>query len=227
MLEHYEWLAIVLTMIVLIILVQVLRITRRDKARLRAQTTASEQPIADQPISSIQLNEVEQACFQRLNEVAGREFNISNRVPLVQLLTGRTKSRRINKTLSQQVIDFVLFRQNEKAAICAIQLQNPANSFLSSQRKMLEKAGIRVIQLPRKTSYSTVEIRKILRPFLNTPPPSPDEMTATITMEAYRTCKQCNTRMKLKKAKSGKHKGTLFWRCGKYPECRHIELFTK
>jgi heme exporter protein D len=221
MLEHFEWLAIVLTVIVLIILVQVLRLTRRDKVRPHAQAAA------DEPLSTRQLNEVEQACFQRLDEVAGREFNISNRVPLAQLLSDADKGQKINKSLSQQTIDFVLFNRVEKAAICAIQLQNPANSFLSSQRKMLEKAGIRVIQLPRKTSYSTVDIRKILLPFLNTPPPSADEMTATITMEAYRVCKRCNTPMKLKKAKSGKHKGTLFWRCGKYPECRYIELFMK
>jgi len=227
MLEQFEWLAIVFTVIVLIILVQVLRLTRRDKVQLHTQTAASEQLTTDEPISTRQLNEVEQACFQRLDAVAGREYNISNRVPLAQLLPDKAKSREISKTRSQQTIDFVLFNRNEKVASCAIQLRNPANSFLASQRKMLEKAGIRVIQLPRKTSYSTVEIRKILLPFLNTPPPSPDEMTSTITMEAYRICKRCNTPMKLKKARAGKYKGTLFWRCGKYPECNHVELFTK
>jgi len=227
MLEQFEWLAIILSVIVLIILVQVLRLTRRDKVRLHTQATVSERPTADESSSIMQLNEVEQACFQRLDEVAGREFNISNRVPLAHLLADKPKGLKTNKALLQQTIDFVLFNQNEQAASCAIQLQNPANSFLSSQRKVLEKAGLRVIQLPRKTSYSTVEIRKILLPFLNAPPPLADEMTAAIAMEACHVCKRCNTPMKLKKAKSGKHKGTLFWRCGQYPECRYVELFTK
>jgi len=227
MLDYFEWLAIVLTVVVLIILIQVLRLTRRDKVRPHAQAAVSEQPTANEPLSTIQLNEVEQACFQRLDEVAGKEFNISSKMPLAELLADRATDREIKKFQSQQAIDFVLFRLNEKTASCAIQLQNPANSFLSSQRKVLEKAGVRVIQLPRKTSYSTVDIRKILLPFLKTPPPSPNEMTATITMEAYQVCKRCKSPMKLKKAKSGKHKGTLFWRCDKYPECRHVELFTK
>jgi hypothetical protein len=227
MLEQFEWLVIVLSVIVLIILVKVLRLTRHDKTLIHAQIAVSEQPIAEEPALTRQLNEVEQACFQRLDEVAGREFDISNRVPLAQLLADKAKSRKINNDLLQQTIDFVLFRRDEQSISYAIQLQNPANGFLSSQRKILEQAGIRVFQLPRKTNYSTVEIRKILSPFLNTPPPSPDQMTATITMEAYRVCKRCNTPMELKRAKTGKHKGTLFWRCRKYPECRHVELFVK
>ncbi len=175
------------------------------------------------------LTEPELACFNRLYEVAGKEFHVMAKVALSDLAIVK---RGVDRALLEKVarehhhVDFVLCTRENMSVVCAIELQDLGSHELGPA-DLLQQVGIPVFKLPRKTSYSMPEIREMLTPFLKEPPPSPDQMVATISMEAFRSCKKCQTRMVLKRAKSGKYKGTLFWVCGKYPECRTIELFTR
>jgi hypothetical protein len=124
-------------------------------------------------------------------------------------------------------VDFILCSKDNLAVVCAIELGDASGHRDFTLGDFLHELGILYFRLPVKTSYSMPEIRGMLEPILKERPPTPDEMVATVSMEAYRACKTCKSRMVLKRAKSGKYKGVLFWVCGRYPECKTIELFTR
>lgn len=173
----------------------------------------------------------ELACFNALYEVAGKEYHVMAKVSLSDIAIVK---RGVDKQLLDKVakdhhhIDFVLCTRDTISVTCAIELQDASTIGKEvGPAEVLRQVGLPVFNLPRKTSYAATEVRKILAPFLKEKAPTPDEMVATISMEAFRVCNKCNTRMVLKRAKSGKYKGMLFWVCGRYPECRTIELFTR
>ncbi len=174
----------------------------------------------------------ERECFNALHLVAGREMHVMAKVALADIAIVRkgVDSKLLEKARrhGEDDVDFILcFKENLNVA-CAIELQGADDGSKKVRAAdILEQVGVPVFRLPRKTSYSVQELRPILEPFLREKPPTPDEMVATVSMEAFRTCKKCRTRMVLKRAKSGKFKGTLFWVCGKYPECKTVELFTR
>ncbi len=224
-----NWLIPGLGLLIVIIVIQtVLLSRRRKKAAPAAREHSTPVPVSGKDIPPL-LTEPELACFNRLYEVAGKEYHIMAKVALSDLAIVK---RGVDRSLLEKVskehhhIDFVLCTRDNMAVACAIELQDLGSTEIGPT-ELLQQVGIPVFKLPRKTSYSMPEIRELLNPFLKEAPPTPDQMVATISMEAFRSCKTCQTRMVLKRAKSGKYKGTLFWVCGKYPECRTIELFTR
>ncbi len=225
-----QWtLAAVAALALVTAIVTVLAVRRERRRQPKPHRGAVPEPVSSEDIPPL-LTPPELACFNCLHEVAGKEYHILAKVSLSDIAIVK---RGVDRGLLERVarehhhIDFVLCTRDTMAVACAIELQDAAGSGSLGPADLLEKVGIPVFRLPRKTSYSPKELRELLAPFLKEPPPTPDEMVATISMEAYRTCSKCQTRMVLKRAKSGKYKGTLFWVCGRYPECRTIELFTR
>ncbi len=223
------WIILGLGLLIAIILVQSILIARRGKKQpLPTSNGSIPVPVSSADIPPL-LTEPELACFNKLYDVAGKEFHVMAKVALSDLAIVK---RGVDHALLEKVarthhhIDFVLCTRENMAVVCAIELQDLGNRDIGPS-EILQQVGIPVFKLPRRTNYSMPEIRDILTPFLKEAPPSPEQMVATISMEAFRSCKKCQTRMVLKRAKSGKYKGTLFWVCGKYPECRTIELFTR
>jgi len=223
------WTILGLGLLVAIVLIQTILISRRGKKKsLPVNNGSIPVPVSSEDIPPL-LTEPELACFNQLYDVAGKEFHVMAKVALSDLAIVK---RGVDRTLLEKVsrnhhhIDFVLCTRENMSVSCAIELQDLGSKEIGPA-ELLQQVGIPVFKLPRRTSYSMPEIREILSPFLKEAPPSPDQMVATISMEAFRTCKKCQTRMVLKRAKSGKYKGTLFWVCGKYPGCRTIELFTR
>jgi len=223
------WILLGLGLLITVILVQTILLSRRNSnSKLPENNGSIPVAVSSADIPSL-LTEPELACFNKLYEVAGKEFHVMAKVALSDLAIVK---RGVDRALLEKVsrnhhhIDFVLCTRESMSVSCAIELQDLGRKDIGLG-DLLIQVGIPVFKLPRKTSYSMPEIRKILEPFLKEAPPSPDQMVATISMEAFRSCKQCQTRMVLKRAKSGKYKGTLFWVCGKYPECRTMELFTR
>ncbi|HXH71719.1 MAG TPA: DUF2726 domain-containing protein [Mariprofundaceae bacterium] len=221
-----QWIYGGIGLIVLIAVILATVLLRRKKE------TEMPEPV---PVSSADipplLTPPELACFNALYEVAGKEYHVMAKVSLSDIAIVK---RGVDKQLLDKVskdhhhIDFVLCTRDSIAVTCAIELQDASTIGKEvGPAQVLRQVGLPVFTLPRKTSYSATEIRKLLEPFLKERAPTPDEMVATISMEAFRVCNTCKTRMVLKRAKSGKYKGTLFWVCGKYPECRTIELFTR
>jgi len=176
----------------------------------------------------------ELACFNVLHEVAGAEYHVMAKVSLSDVaIVKRGVDKEVLEKVSRQGrrhIDFVLCDREHLGVVCAIELGDAKSSGSRKEPtvgEILQQVGIQAFRLPVKTSYSIVEIREILTPYLKQQPPSPDEMVATISMTAFRGCKKCQSRMVLKRARSGKYKGMLFWVCSRFPECRTVDVFTK
>ena len=171
------------------------------------------------------------ACFNTQHTVAGKESHVMAKGSLSDIAVVK---QGVDKALLERAtkkglrdVDFVLCSKDTLAVACAIELGEASGQGDMTLGGFLRELGIPYFRLPIKTSYSVPEIRGMLEPFLKEKPPTPDEMVATLSMEAFRTCKQCRSRMALKRAKSGKYQGMLFWVCSRYPECKTIELFTR
>jgi len=190
------------------------------------------------PIQEVSKNDIpslltvpELACFNTLDTVAGKDYYIMAKVSLSDIAVvkkGVDQSRL--KKASKSHIDFVLCDRTTLAVICAIELDDATTAASNKDTRsadLLQEVGIMVFRLPVKTNYSMPEIQQMLTPYLKGQSPSPDEMVATVSMEAFRSCKNCNSRMVLKRAKSGKYKGVLFWVCSQHPKCKTFELFIR
>jgi len=190
------------------------------------------------PIQEVSKNDIpslltvpELACFNTLDTVAGKDYYIMAKVSLSDIAVvkkGVDQSRL--KKASKSHIDFVLCDRTTLAVICAIELDDATTAASNKDTRsadLLQEVGVMVFRLPVKTNYSMPEIQQMLTPYLKGQSPSPDEMVATVSMEAFRSCKNCNSRMVLKRAKSGKYKGVLFWVCSQHPKCKTFELFIR
>ncbi|ATX81208.1 Protein of unknown function (DUF2726) [Mariprofundus ferrinatatus] len=206
------WTVMLLTLAVALVLTLV--VINRGKTK----KTRGDQPLPPPPV---QLSIVEQCCLQTLQQVAGREYNIRNKVsPTALALDGAEHIR--------QRLDFVLFGKKSGKPACVVQLKSATNHDETVLDKALADAELPLYRLPRKSSYSFLEISELLAPHLETPSPSPDEMLATISMQAFHVCSKCQSPMSLKRASSGPHKGVLFWVCPGYPgNCSGVELYNE
>jgi len=202
--DQTAWIAIVLTTAVLLLVLYTIRILQRDRS-------TAEPAVAP-------LNEMEQACLDTLQTVVAGDYRIISKAPIAELAAGNGKQANLT-------VDFALFDDVRQQTTAALWLQQPGSKLQEQQQISVEQAGIPVFRLQRKTSYSILEMRQLLAPLLKKPLPTPDEMVATISMEALYLCQRCQSRMHIKRASSGTQKGTLFWVCEKYPDCRHIEPY--
>lgn len=191
------------------------------------QTPSPQTDQDDRAEQNIRLNSTEKSCLETINSVADREFLIKTKLPLSELVTDNMLSQADAAVLQRLTIraDFTLFDKIGDRPTCVIQLQSVSCDHIDKFKRLLAIAGIILLQLPRKSSYSILEMRQTLQPFLKLPPPTPNEMVSTIAMEAMHFCKHCQSRMFLKRAKNGQHQGMLLWVCEQYPGCSGIELF--
>jgi hypothetical protein len=220
-----DWSLIALGLAVLVIVALIVQLMRRRKSSLPIQEASRND------IPSL-LTEPELACFNTLDTVAGKDYYIMAKVSLsdIAVVKKGVDQNRL-KRASKSHIDFILCDRVTLAVVCAIELEEVGAAAASRKdtrsAELLQEVGVMVFRLPVKTSYSMPEIRQILTPYLKGQGPSPDEMVATVSMEAFRSCKKCKERMVLKRAKSGKYKGVLFWVCSRYPACKTFELFIR
>lgn len=210
------WIVIALTLAVLLVVTLAVRTgTKQRRATAKRNLRAS-----TQQQSTVQLSVVEQCCLQTLQQVAGQEHHIRTKVSPAALSAPAD--------LSRQLVDFVLFSKRGGGPACAIQLKSGKGQDEQEVENTLAKLNIPVYHLPRKSSYSIIEMRELLAAHLEMPPPSPDEMLATVSMQAFRLCSKCDAKMNLKRASSGPHKGMLFWVCTNYPDnCSGVEIYTE
>jgi len=227
MLDQTDWMLIGIGIGAAVIIFETVLLLRRD----RAEGPGIAQGVPGRDVPSL-LSSSELECFNALHLVVGKEMHVMAKVSLsdIGIIKKGVDKKLLEKArkYGERDVDFILCAKENLNVVCAIDLEdaNYARKKIHAT-DLLEQLGVVVFRLPRKTSYSVHDLRQILEPFLREKAPSPDEMVATVSMEAFRTCKKCRTRMVLKRAKSGKYKGTLFWVCGKHPECNTVELFTR
>ncbi len=219
MLNLSAWIATTLALIVVIVLFKALR-GKQHKAEPVSHST---QPMMQAAVP--QLSIVEQCCLQTLQQVAGSEYNIRNKIMFAEFADSNASNK--HQSDPQLVLDFVLFNKRNLKPACVVQLHSPTDIDDSPIEQVLEQAGISLYRLARKSSYSTADIQQLLSSHLERPVPTPDEMVATISMTAFLQCKKCHAQMELKRASGGPHKGMLFWVCKDYPECSGVELYSE
>ncbi|MFC1546054.1 DUF2726 domain-containing protein [Pseudomonadota bacterium] len=228
--NNSDWMMLSLGVALLVILILGILLFRRG----RSSTSIPVQTAEKSDIPSL-LTQPELACFNTLKTVAGNEFYIMAKVSLsdIAVVKKGVDQARLKKAAKQgkRHIDFILCNKESLAVVCAIELEDAATAASAKKEShsadLLEEVGVMVFHMPVKTSYSIPEMQQALTPYLKGHQPSPDEMVATVSMEAFRSCKTCKARMVLKRAKSGKYKGVLFWVCSNYPKCKTFELFLR
>ena len=228
--SNSDWMMLSLGIALVVILILAVLLFRRGND----STIIPVQSISKDDIPSL-LTQPELACFNTLKTVAGNEFYIMAKVSLsdIAVVKKGVDQARLKKAAKRgkRHIDFILCNKETLAVVCAIELEDAATAASGKKESrsaaLLEEVGVMVFHMPVKTSYSIPEMQQALTPYLKGKQPSPDEMVATVSMEAFRSCKTCKSRMVLKRAKSGKYKGVLFWVCSSYPKCKTFELFLR
>ena len=86
--------------------------------------------------------------------------------------------------------------------------------------KVFQVAGMPLVCIPVKATYSVTELGKQLQPYLKIP-----ETVQPIVEETkpqVPRCPKCGSEMVLRTAKSGSNQGGQFWGCSRYLHCRRI-----
>lgn len=136
-----------------------------------------------------------------------------------------SKYRYTNK-IDRKHIDFLLCDLKTVQPIAGIELDDKSHQRIDRQvrdefvENVFRAAGLPLIRVPVKHSYSVAELQALLKPYLAMEKPAPPGIqVATPTQPC---CPKCGSDMILRTAKSGANQGEKFWGCSKYPQCRGI-----
>jgi ssDNA-binding Zn-finger/Zn-ribbon topoisomerase 1 len=154
-------------------------------------------------------------------------------------MNGKERISALNRITSKH-FDFVVCNPKTMAIVCAIELNDQSHSrkdrsdrdeFLVSA---CESAGLPLIQIPCRNSYSVSEIQESVLPHISSVSPDASGQQAgdvSIRPSDYveellpsqRLCPKCHSPLIERTATKGAHAGKKFMACSAYPRCRHIE----
>jgi len=87
-------------------------------------------------------------------------------------------------------------------------------------------AGIPLVRVPAKHTYSLQEVQAVLQPYIqldaSQPLPPDDKPQQSWTTPR---CTKCGSEMVMRAARSSPNQGKRFWGCSNYPKCKNIVAY--
>lgn len=151
------------------------------------------------------------------------------------------ESQRYRSKIDRKHVDFLLCAPGTMKPLCGVELDDSSHERPDRQDRdrfvdrVFNAAGLALVHVPARSSYSPQELQTILeqhlvgtspaRPAREAPPePSPaaqfSPRSATPRTGGSPTCPKCGVPMVLRTVKSGPHEGKSFFGCPNYPRCR-------
>lgn len=133
--------------------------------------------------------------------------------------------------IDRKHVDFLLCEPKTVRPLMGIELDDKSHQRSDRQARddfvehVFQAAGLPLVRIPVKPSYSVTELGKQLQPYLKI-----TEILQPIAEEAKPEaprCPKCGREMVLRTAKSGANQGGQFWGCSRYPQCREIVSLVK
>jgi very-short-patch-repair endonuclease len=176
------------------------------------------------------LSPAEHNFFSVLRTTVGDQAVISLKSGLGDLFEARSKDpsefRIYRNKIDRKHVDFLLCEPKTVRPLVGIELDDKSHQRSDRQARdefvehVFQAAGLPLLRIPVRASYSVTELGKQLQPYLKTieiPQPIIEE-----TKQETPRCPKCGSEMVLRTAKSGSNQGGQFWGCSRYPQCREI-----
>lgn len=174
------------------------------------------------------LSPAEVNFFRVLSQVIGDEYLITFKVRLADIMSVRpgTKERQTAQNkINCKHVDFLICDKTDLSAKFAIELDDKSHDLPSRidrddfLNEAFEAAGIPLIRIPVKRSYSTDELNSIIKESLNS---QQDKGKSNIPSPEIPVCDKCGAEMVLRTSQKGDNAGNRFWGCSNFPKCRNI-----
>jgi len=125
--------------------------------------------------------------------------------------------------IDRKHVDFLICDPATMKPRCGVELDDTSHSRRDRQQrdefvdKVFEAAGLPLVRIPAKASYSISEILALIEPHLigNSSRPA-------IDVSDTPTCPKCRVPMVKRMAKKGQNAGQEFYGCPNYPKCKEI-----
>jgi hypothetical protein len=171
-----------------------------------------------------------------LNQAVGENVQIFGKVRVADVISpkkdiSRSDRQKAFNKISGKHFDFLLCNKNNLSIICAIELNDSSHSSKNRQQRdifldgVCKTAGVPLITITNKASYTMGEITELLAPYLGSSISSVLEFNKPTNVEitTQKLCPKCSSPMVKKIAKKGNNAGNEFWACSAFPNCRHVE----
>jgi len=187
------------------------------------------------------LTPAELSYYGVLRSVIGPRAAICTKVRLADILfvARPHENRAFFNRIAQRHVDFLLCESSTMQPVLAIELDDSSHArpdrvdsdeFLDTA---LEAASLPLLRVIPQRAYSQQEVIATLRPFFQpatqtaseTAPEAEHVQSRAVVSGAPGTapdCPKCGIPMVLRTAERGPHKGSQFYGCRNYPECRQI-----
>lgn len=142
---------------------------------------------------------------------------------------GRSVATTAQNRINSKHVDFVCVREDTMAPVLIIELDDSSHARPDRMERddfvdsVFASAGIPVLHVPNKRSYSIEEVRRMLMEFvdLTSPLVRPIEAPqAASAGDVPRLCPKCGSMLVQRTRRNG---GETFLGCSAYPRCRHTE----
>jgi len=187
------------------------------------------------------LSPAELSYYKVLGSVIGPKAAICTKVRLADILFVSRPNENISyfNRISQRHVDFLLCDSVNMRPILVIELDDLSHSRSSRKEKdsilgeALHAAGLPILRVTARRKYSREEVIAPLRQFFSGSGSSEDVRSSETDTEAQATpqisleksppiCPKCNVPMVLRVASKGEHKGSSFYGCQNFPNCRQV-----
>lgn len=172
----------------------------------------------------------ERSLYDALIKLLGTQYVVCPKVRLIDAVVfapGDLGNQRQNITnrIDRKRIDFLLLDAASYRPTYAIEIDDAGlRSTAAAKRdavkaKALGDAGLTVVQLPAKMTYTSVDLAQFFTTGITSAAAEP---TAQSSLSEV-LCPQCQIPMVLRQATKGPHAGTSFYGCPNYPKCHETK----
>lgn len=236
-------LSFVILFLVFVIVIIAAIVVISIKRKKPSDSTNSDQKPWPLGVNANFLSAAEKSFFGVLTQLVGNQYLVCPKVSLSDVIfiqkgvDNSTRQTLFNR-ISRKHLDFVLLDLKTLAPVFAIELDDNSHQSLSAQQrdsvkdKALQDAGLRLIRVPAKHTYSINDIRDVFsldnlsrsesNQRISDERQEPDILSHTDQANQVDVpyCSKCKVKMVERKASKGKHSGQSFWGCPNYPHCR-------
>ncbi len=146
---------------------------------------------------------------------------------LIFVPRGTARKGTFDNRIQRKHVDFVICHYATMTPQLVVELDDRSHaqadrrdrdSFLDSA---LQAAGLPILHVPARNAYVPAELRAAIEENLGHPNPSAASAASSAAISATPPkCPNCQAAMVLRRASKGARKGSSFWGCQNYPNCR-------
>ncbi|KGX91726.1 DUF2726 domain-containing protein [Pontibacillus marinus] len=181
------------------------------------------------------LSPAELSFYQVLNQVVDSSGVICPKVSLGDIFFVKAKDKSKHTTylnkINRKHIDFLICDTATMKPVVGVELDDSSHSRQDRIKrdefvnKLFSDAGLPLVRIANKRSYTVSEIKERIYPFLQKEADTSKEFETQVNSNQDTnepTCKKCGSSMTRRIAKSGERKGKAFYGCSNFPKCREV-----